>query len=109
MDKITTEESAKIVEAQTSQMTEIEGGHRYLMATKAFHKMGELSRDKADLCIVGTETDEYVIGNWVTGFGFFNVCFPRDTTRELMEDEIEDYNKTYIQIASQPPYKLKVD
>lgn len=109
MNEISREESAKIVEEQTSKMTKIEGGARYLMGTTAYHKMGDVSRDKGDLFITSNETDTHWIGNWVTGFGFINVCFPKSTSRELTEEEITEYNKTYIQIASQPPYKLKVD
>ena len=45
----------------------------------------------------------------MTGFGFIKVEFPKETTRELTEEEIERYNKTSIQIGSQPPYKLNIE
>jgi hypothetical protein len=45
---------------------------------------------------------------WIEGFGYFNVLFPKETSRELTKDEIEKYNNTYVQINSQPPIKLEV-
>jgi len=81
---------------------------KFLMGTKAFHQLGELSRDEYDLFRINGETDNYWIGAWVTGYGFFNVCFPKTTSRELTKEEIEKYNKTFIQIGSQPPIKLHV-
>lgn len=81
---------------------------RYMMATKAQHKMGDLSRDKPNLCHVYAEDDQNWIGSWVTGFGFFDVHFPKDTTRDLTPDEIEKYNKTHVQVADHPPQKLNV-
>lgn len=79
---------------------------KYMMGTKAIHKLGDLSREEPNLCYVHSEDDHNYIGNWVTGFGFINVKFPKDTTRNLTEDEIVKYNKTYIQISNQPPIKL---
>jgi len=52
---------------------------RFMMATKATHKLGDLSRDVPDLCAIWEESGNNYIGNWVTGFGFFNVKFPRST------------------------------
>lgn len=82
---------------------------KYMMATKAMHKMGDISSDFEDLCVVFSETDTHYIGNWVTGFGFINVEFPKETTRELTQKEVEKYNKQYVQINSQPSVRLKVD
>ena len=81
---------------------------KYMMATKAIHKMGDISRDEPDLCVVYDESGDNYIGQWVTGFGFINVKFPKKTTRELTEKEIEHYNTQYVQISSQPPIKLNV-
>lgn len=81
---------------------------KFLMATKAFHLLGDISREEPELCSVNAQTDEYWVGSWVEGYGFFNVLFPRDTTRELTLDEIEKFNNSYIRIGSQPPIKLKV-
>lgn len=82
---------------------------KYMMATKAIHKMGDISRNEPDLCYVYDETKTDYIGNWVTGFGFFEVNFPKETTRELTQNEIEKYNDICIQIGSNPPTKLKVN
>ena len=82
--------------------------NKFMMATKAMHKLGDISRSE-DLCVISSETDTHYIGNWVTGFGFACVEFPKETTRELTAEEVEKYNKTYVQLASNPPIKLKVD
>ena len=82
--------------------------NKYMMATKAIHKLGDISREE-DLCVIYDETKTDYIGNWITGFGFIKVKFPKETTRELTSEEVEKYNKTYVQISSQPAIKLKVD
>ena len=82
---------------------------KYMMATKATHKLGDISRDGEDLCFIYSEDNENYIGNWVTGFGFFDVKFPKKTTRSLTPEEIENYNTQYIQRADLPPVPLKVD
>ena len=81
----------------------------YMMATTAIHQLGDISRDEPDLCHIKEETDTDYIGMWATGFGFFGVKFPKETTRTLTPKEIEKYNKTYIQIADHPAHKLKVN
>jgi hypothetical protein len=81
---------------------------KYLMGTKAYHQLGEISRDEYDLFHANYETDNYWIGSWITGFGFFNVLFPKETSRELTQEEITQYNKTYIQLGSYPPTKLNI-
>jgi hypothetical protein len=63
------------------------GGRKIMLATKALHKSGNISRDEPDLCIVHSETPHYYVGSWVTGFGFFDVWFPKETTRELTDGE----------------------
>ena len=65
---------------------------KYMMATKAIHMLGDISSNVPDLCIVDEETETDFIGNWVTGLGFINVKFPKETTRELTKEEIERYN-----------------
>lgn len=82
---------------------------KYMIATTAIHNLGDISRKEGDLCLVFEEDGDYYIGNWVTGFGFINVKFPKISTRELTEDEIEKYNNIFIQVNNQPPIKLKVD
>lgn len=81
---------------------------KYMMATKAMHKLGDISRDDPDICVVFEEDDENYIGNWITGFGFVNVKFPKETTRDLTEEEIEKYDGMGIQIGSGPVVKMRV-
>ena len=78
----------------------------YLMGTEAYHLLGDISSDEPDILRASFETEDYYIGSWITGFGFFNVCFPKKTTRELTKEELEKYSKMYIQLGSQPPTKL---
>ena len=82
---------------------------KYMIATTAIHKMGNISRKEGDLCRVTKESQTDYYGMWITGFGFFNVRFPKETTRELTQEEIEKYNGKQISISGTPVYKLKVD
>ena len=65
----------------------------YKMATKAEHLMGDISRKDADLCVIHSEDDKNYIGNWVEGYGFIDVRFPKETTRDLTEEEINHFNR----------------
>jgi hypothetical protein len=69
---------------------------RYMMATTAIHKLGDISRDEPDLCSIYDEDDTTFIGMWVTGFGFFDVRFPKETTRELTPDERDRFKRQHI-------------
>ena len=73
---------------------------RHMMATTAIHKIGDISRDKPDLCGVYDEDDENYIGRWTTGFMLDRVKFPKSTTRELTEEEHEKYNGMRISLGS---------
>lgn len=75
---------------------------RYMMATKANHELGDISREEPDLCVIHGEDEENYIGNWVTGFGFINVKFPKSTTRELTDEEKEKWNGRQITISGSP-------
>ena len=66
---------------------------RYMMATTAIHKLGDISNDTPDLCYIHDEDDENFIGMWATGLGFINVKFPKTTTRELTDEEWAKYSK----------------
>lgn len=61
-----------------------------MMATKAIHKLGNVSSDVPDLCVIHSEDVDNYIGNWVSGFG--DVKFPKNTTRELTSEEVEKYH-----------------
>ena len=66
---------------------------KYMMATVAHHLLGEISSDTPDICRVSEETETHYIGSWVTGLGFIYVHFPKETTRDLTQEEIEHYSK----------------
>lgn len=61
--------------------------NRYMMATKAIHNLGDISREKPSLCLIHSEDEENYIGHWMEGMGFIDVKFPKDSTRELTDDE----------------------
>jgi len=65
---------------------------QYKMATVANHKTGDISREGVDICIVCEEDDDNFYGNWIYGFGFVGVAFPKATTRDLTAEEIEKYH-----------------
>lgn len=73
---------------------------KFMMATKAIHQLGDISRDEADLCIIHSEDEENYIGNWVYGLGFVNVKFPKETTRSLTPEEVEQFNGKGFAIGS---------
>jgi len=66
---------------------------KYKMATTAIHQLGDISSDVEDLCFVYAEDDDNWYGQWATGIGFFDVKFPKATTRDLTEKEIVYYEK----------------
>jgi len=80
---------------------------KFMMATKAKHITGNLSSDKPDLCVIGAETSKHYIGNWFTGAGFFDVFFPKETTRELTEEEIKYYSGKHVMLNSSYLGQLK--
>jgi hypothetical protein len=73
---------------------------RYMIATTAIHKLGDISRDEPALAVIYGETETDWIGQWVAGFGMVNVAFPKATTRELTEDEKVLYRTKVVQIGS---------
>ena len=79
---------------------------RYMMATRAIHQLGNISRDEPDLCVIHSEDAENYIGNWVTGFGFINVKFPKSTTRELTDEEKEKYHGMQVVIGGSPAFTI---
>ena len=96
---------------QSQEIDKMKKIDKHMMATTATHKLGDLSREDDgidNLCRVTKEDDENYYGMWITGMGFFNVEFPKDTTRELTEDEIKKFNKMCVQINSQPSMPLNV-
>jgi len=81
-----------------------------MIATKAYHQLGDISRDlteedleedlEENLSYISSETKNYYIGMWLTGFGFINVLFPKESTRDLTEEEFKKLNKFSYNINS---------
>lgn len=70
---------------------------RYLMATSALHPMADISRDEPALALVHAETAHFWVGEWVAGFGYIGVHFPKASTRELTGEERETYGKKLVE------------
>lgn len=81
----------------------------YMMATTAIHQLGDISSDTPDLCVVHSEDEDNYIGNWVTGFGFINVKFPKSTTRPLTAEEKDRYSKLNYQLAGNPSFQISFE
>ncbi len=83
---------------------------RVMMATKAIHQLGDLSRDAPNYCVVHEDPadPENYIGNWMMGFGFIGVKFPKATTREMTpaEEKWLDDNERGIQVGSLKDFNL---
>lgn len=60
---------------------------RVIMATEAHHKLGDISRDEPDYIWVRSEDEENYYGEWISGFGFIEVRFPKSGTREMTDEE----------------------
>ena len=74
---------------------------RYMMATVAYHRLSDISSDHPTLCDIDSEDEENYIGNWVDGFGFVEVRFPKATTRELTDDE-KSYHSSTVDYIDYP-------
>lgn len=51
------------------------------IATEAYHKLGNISRNELDFCVLKSEDELNYYGNWLTGYGFIDVQFPKAKTR----------------------------
>jgi hypothetical protein len=61
---------------------------QYMLATKAWHPLGDLSRQRPSLCLVTQEDDHHFYGHWaVRTVYFFNVQFPKLYTRGLTAED----------------------
>lgn len=61
----------------------------FRIGTEAHAKLGDISRPEGDYMRISGEDEENYYGSWLTGFGFFNVRFPKATTRPLTEAQVE--------------------
>ena len=81
----------------------------HMMATKAYHQLGDISRDKPDLCVISNETPDFYVGNWSEGYGFFNVLFPKETTKDLTDEEFEKFDGIPMGINGSPIGSLNIE
>lgn len=106
--------------AEARKATPMDGNYDFIGIT-AYHQMGDLSRDfvfkdiSQELTSQGDivenmfhaskETEKFYVGAWHTGFGFFDVLFPKETSRPLTENELKVCPEYTGRINSQPSYK----
>jgi hypothetical protein len=81
---------------------------RYMMATTAIHRMGDLSSESPMLCRVNSEDDQNYFGSWVEGFGFSDIKFPKATTRNPTPEEREKYNGWVVGVNDTPHYRISI-
>lgn len=65
------------------------------VATHAYHKLGDISRKEPDFCCISFEDEHNYYGNWVEGFGFVDVQFPKHSTTiasESLTQKVLDMN-----------------
>jgi hypothetical protein len=79
-----------------------------MMATTAIHKLGDISRDEPDLAYITGEDGDDWIGNWVTGYGYIHVRFPKSSTRELTAAERGLYDEKTLTLAGEPVGRIEV-
>lgn len=91
----------------TRKVDDRENGY-HMMATTAYHLLGDISSDKPNLCFIYSETDNYYVGQWVEGIGCFNVLFPKESTRALTAKEHDHYNGKILRIGSHNPINFKI-
>jgi hypothetical protein len=68
----------------------------YMLATVAVHKWGNLTGDfsskEPSLCFIYVKNKDYLVGRWVLRhIDYYDVEFPKTTTRALKEEEILKY------------------
>jgi hypothetical protein len=63
----------------------------FILATKANHQLGDISRRNGDIAIVSQKDDQHYCGQWANGFGFFNVKFPIETSKVISKEEAEKF------------------
>ena len=59
------------------------------------------------LCFVSREDKFNFIGHWAVGKGFFNVRFPKETTRELTEKEKTENNGVPVVVSNRLLYIIE--
>lgn len=78
---------------------------KYMIASDAWHRTGDVSRDPA-ICEIYAESDNVYIGRWLVGLGYERIQFPKNTTRDLTEKEKEKYKYEWFQIVNNPPFRI---
>lgn len=70
------------------------------IATVAYHKLGDISRNEPDYCVIQSEDELNYYGHWLEGFGFIDVRFPKGTTRIASDDLKKKVDSIRIVIRS---------
>ncbi len=78
-----------------------------LMANEGYHKIINYPPQGYELIEVAYESGDFYIGNWIEGFGFIHIQFPKSATRPLTEQEIAKYSKRTFYINDTPLFTLR--
>lgn len=72
----------------------LEGSH-------AFHQLGDIGRPGfgSQKIVVDAYKPPWMVGNFLEGFGFMNVHFPKDECREMTTEEKREHEKSRIEIV----------
>lgn len=81
---------------------------RYMMATAAHHKLGDISRDEPGLAYIDSEEGDDYIGQWVTGAGYVHVRFPKATTRDLTAEERARFNGRELEMSGRIVGRIEI-
>ena len=85
-----------------------DGACLYAMGKEAHHYLGDISRKDWDIVQVVQEDADNYYGNWLYGYGYVDVRFPKSSLRELTKEEIDQYEGSNFGIVGSWANKLKV-
>lgn len=86
----------------------IKGGGKIRMGTTAHHLLGDISREQAEICVLTEESETHYMGFWLEGFAMMGTKFPKDSVRELTEEEKTFYHDRPLHQKGKPWKKLNV-
>lgn len=84
------------------------GGGKVRIGTTAVHRLGDISRDESNICILTDEDETDYMGMWLEGFAMMETKFPKECVRELTEAEKEFFHDRLIKKGGKPWKRLNV-
>lgn len=81
--------------------------HLIYISTEAQHLMGDISRDNPDTFTAVGETNTAYYGQWIEGYGYINVMFPKTSVRKATEEEKQKYCTGVFACSNGQRFSLK--